>query len=227
MSKKAIFFDLDDTLFDVKKSIHNAIGEFKESFEELKSYSTDDLFKVWEQIEAEQYKRYLGGEIDFSTLKTERIKHFFKYYDIELDEESSKTIADQYYNAYQRNWTLFEETTEVLENLRKDYSLAILSNGDSTQQRKKLAVTGLEKYFDNVFISGEVGINKPNKEIFEYACNKMNIDPKNGIMVGDNFNADIKGSSAVGMKSIWINIKNEEREYENKVSRLYEVINMI
>lgn len=91
-------------------------------------------------------------------------------------------------------------------------------------QREKIEKTGLQKYFDEIIISGEVGFTKPTKEIFEIAYKKLNVKPEECIMIGDKLDVDVKAALNAGMEAIWFDVKNEKLNYEYKVTNLREVI---
>ena len=119
--------------------------------------------------------------------------------------------------------TLFVDTINVLNNLKKKYKLCIVTNGDVLEQNKKIKYTGLKKYFQGIVISSEIGYSKPEKEIFEIACNKMNVEPKNCVMIGDRYKTDIEGGINAGIKTIWVNRKEEKINYKFQIKELSEI----
>ena len=105
---------------------------------------------------------------------------------------------------------LKEETLEVLEKLKERYKLALLSNGSSTVQHNKIDHVGIEKYFDVVVVSGDVGIHKPDPKLFEYTLEKLNVRADEAMMIGDVFSTDILGAVRAGIKTVWL-VEDEER----------------
>ncbi|MBW7458177.1 HAD-IA family hydrolase, partial [Paenibacillus sepulcri] len=101
---------------------------------------------------------------------------------------------------------IYEETFRVLDKLKGQYKLLLLTNGSPDLQREKLAgVPELAPYFDHIIISGEFGQGKPAAPIFQHALESLGIEPADGIMVGDKLTTDILGANTVGMTSVWIN----------------------
>lgn len=101
---------------------------------------------------------------------------------------------------------VYDETFEVLDQLKDRYKLLLLTNGSPDLQREKLAmVPKLAPYFDHIVISGEFGEGKPAVSIFRHAAELLGIRPEEGIMVGDKLTTDIAGSHAFGMPNAWIN----------------------
>ena len=99
---------------------------------------------------------------------------------------------------------VIEGVFEVLETMRKDgYRIAMIVNGDSAGTRNIIATCGLEDCFDVIVISEEVGIEKPDKQIFQVALDKLGVEAENAVMVGNRIDADIVGANRIGMKSVW------------------------
>ncbi len=97
-----------------------------------------------------------------------------------------------------------EGVFEVLESIRKGgYKAAIIANADSADARNIIASCGLGDYFDVIVISEEIGIEKPDKRIFQAALDKLGIEAENATMVGNRIDADIVGANRIGMKSVW------------------------
>lgn len=220
---KAVLFDLDDTLVNSKKAEHNAICEFKNMYSEFNEVKDYDFANVWSKITMEIYEKYHNGEISFDELRIERMKGLFSNYSINISNEDAQKKFKNYLNIYEKNWILFDDAKEALEELKKRYKLVILSNGDGKQQRKKIEHTGLKKYFSNIVISSEVGYSKPEKEIFEIACKEVNLNPENCVMIGDKYKADIEGAINAGMHGIWVNRKKEYSNFEYQVKELNEL----
>ena len=119
---------------------------------------------------------------------------------------------------------LYEETFKVLDALKGDYRLLLLTNGSPDLQNTKLTITSeLVPYFEKIVISGAFGRGKPDAAIFEYALSLMDLKSDEAIMVGDNLMTDILGASRVGMKSVWINRHEKER---NEVIPTYEITHL-
>ncbi len=99
---------------------------------------------------------------------------------------------------------VIEGVFEVLETMRKDgYRTAMIANGDSAGARNIIAACGLEDYFDVIVIFEEVGIEKPDKQVFQVALDKLGVEAENAVMVGNRIDADIVGANRIGMKSVW------------------------
>jgi len=83
--------------------------------------------------------------------------------------------------------------------------LAVLSNGDQSQQAVKLRRTGLTTYFEAVLTSGEIGASKPYPEAFQLACERLRVEPETVLYVGDRLDVAARAASAAGLTGVWLN----------------------
>src|SRR5579875_1149734 len=100
---------------------------------------------------------------------------------------------------------LFPESIAVLQALRRDYKLALLTNGAPDLQHEKINYFQLAPYFEVIVVSGEVGVGKPQPAIFQTVLKRLEVAPQDAIMVGDSLERDIVGASRSGMKGVWVN----------------------
>ncbi|MFC0214707.1 HAD family hydrolase [Paenibacillus chartarius] len=100
---------------------------------------------------------------------------------------------------------VYDSTFRVLQQLRADYKLLLLTNGAPDLQQEKLdGVPELAGYFDHIVISGSFGEGKPSSALFHHALGLLGISPEEGVMIGDKLTTDILGSNQIGMTNIWI-----------------------
>jgi putative hydrolase of the HAD superfamily len=100
--------------------------------------------------------------------------------------------------------TSYPHAAEVLARLRRHVRLALVTNGASDLQRRKLALAGLEEYFDVVVASCDLGVGKPEPGIFEAALDALGVRATEAVMVGNDRERDIDGAAAAGIRSLWI-----------------------
>ncbi|WP_159459718.1 HAD family hydrolase [Scatolibacter rhodanostii] len=100
-----------------------------------------------------------------------------------------------------RKWFAFQDTVPVLKELQKDYHLGIISNWDASA-RDVLKQNELTKYFDEILISSEVGVEKPNRKIFELAQQQSGAQSNACLYIGDNYYDDYRGSTKLGWQCI-------------------------
>jgi putative hydrolase of the HAD superfamily len=125
---------------------------------------------------------------------------------------------------------LFDDVLAALDELAC-HRLAVVTNGPSDLQRRKLAVSGLEGRLPDVFISGEVGYGKPDPRIIEHALSKLGIAPDETLMVGDRVNTDVAGARAAGVRSVWLNRNARKNEtdipVDHEIASLSELAALI
>ena len=222
-----IFFDIDDTLLNSKIAELNATRKFKEINNCFANINDEEFAKAWRNIAEEIYEKYLKKEISFDEQRIRRIQKIYEMYGLEISKDLAREKFKDYSKVYEENWILFEDTIEVLNKLKDRYKFGIISNGDGKQQKNKLEKTGITRYFSQIIISGDVGASKPDKRIFEIAYEKMNVQPKDSLMIGDKYQTDIQGAINAGLNAIWVNRKNENIQFENTIKELKELEKII
>lgn len=98
----------------------------------------------------------------------------------------------------------YPHAPEVLERLRRQVRLAVVTNGASDLQRRKLAVAGLAEYFDVVVASCDLGAGKPDPAIFAAALDALGVRASEAVMVGNDRERDVAGATAAGVRGLWI-----------------------
>lgn len=107
------------------------------------------------------------------------------------------------------------DAVETLVRLKKDYKIALLTNGAPDLQREKIAASGLAGYFDAIAVSGEHGIGKPKPEIFHILLRELGVEPSRAVMVGNSLERDIAGAlNAKLAAAIWIQVPGSEERAE-------------
>jgi putative hydrolase of the HAD superfamily len=99
----------------------------------------------------------------------------------------------------------FPDAEPVLRELRGHYSIGLITNGASDLQREKLQGARLDGYFDLILASGDIGVGKPDRKIFEHALRELAVDSGTALMVGDNHERDVQGARNVGIRGLWLN----------------------
>ena len=155
-----LFFDLDHTLWDFER---NSALTFKQLLIDYKiPVRLEDFLKVYVPLNLEYWKAFREQKIDKETLRYRRIKDTFDKLKISIDDDMVYTLADSYIQNLPENNFLFPGVIQVLEKLKKQYSLHIITNGFREVQRFKMINSGLSSYFITVTDSESVGVKKPN-----------------------------------------------------------------
>lgn len=216
-----IFFDLDGTLLDHKRSEFIAVKAFYVEYKNYFQIEEKSFYKLWCQISDKYFNKYLKGELTFTQHRIERIKKLFNYSNIKLSDEDAMIAFKRYLINYENSWMPFDDVIPCLQQLSK-YKLGIISNGDLVQQLLKLEGMGIKQYFTDVITAGEVGIAKPNIKIFNIACNRVNKHPQECYYIGDDLYTDIFPCNQVGLRGIWLNRKRESVSID-KIKVIYSL----
>lgn len=245
---KAIFFDLDDTILWDEQSVKDAFERTCKIAEEkygldpqlLEKNVREQARKLYASYPTYEFTKMIGinpfeglwGDFPDEGGQFPAMKEIVPTYRKDAWTQGLKAmgINDTAFGAElgeafprERRETarLYEESFEILDVLKKQYELLLLTNGSPALQNIKLELTPeLVPYFKQIIISGDFGKGKPDATIFEHALDKMNVKPNEVLMVGDNLNTDILGASRTGITSVWINRKNAQAE---KVIPDYEI----
>lgn len=201
-----LFIDLDDTLFDFRQASRMSFHEtydllgyerFFESFEHF--------LQIYEPRNRELWVLYGKGEIDKATLN--RLRYSYPLEAVgHPDEELAARFCTEALSRIPHKNVLIPGAIELLEYLHPRYDMFILSNGFQELQSQKMATTGLSKFFKRLILSDEIGINKPNPELFHYALEVSGARKESSIMIGDMFETDIVGAANIGLDQIFVNI---------------------
>lgn len=217
-----IFFDLDDTLMDFKQAEQLAVKAFYDQFSDSIDQSCDEFYENWCRIGLFHYERFLRGELTFEQQQAERMIDLLAAIDTGINRDNAMNYFQIYLKNFEDNWLLFDDVIPCLESL-KNHRLGIITNGDSVQQRQKLQRLGISDSFEIVVVSGDIGVSKPNPEIFKHACKLAHVNPADCFFIGDNIEADVLSCEKINMKGIWLNRKNDERRHRRTIRSLIEL----
>jgi len=208
---KHIFFDLDHTIWDFDKNAEETLNELYEQYQlsNLGPASAAEFITTYTENNHQLWAAYHLGQITKETLRAERFNKTFLQLGIP-PESIPLQFEDDYVRLTPMRKNLFPGSEKVLAYLQQKYELHIISNGFKESTLTKMEVCSLNCYFKNVIISEDVGVNKPDKAIFEYALDKAKALKQESIMIGDSIEADIRGALGYGIQAIFFNPGNKE-----------------
>ena len=217
--------DVDDTLIDFPISRNVAI---KELFAEYSLDFNENVLEVYTEVCTPLWAAAERGEITGEYIRNVRWGIILKKLNIKIDE--SIDFEAEFRRHLSKTYFLIDGAKELLEYLSKKYTVCIASNSYYSQQYDRLVGSGLMPYIDHIFVSNEIGVEKPSKEFFEYCLKQSASDAGEAIMIGDSVSADVKGAENTGMKSIWFNKNRGSREGVNAdyiVDSLFEIMDIL
>ena len=221
---KHIFFDLDRTLWDFDAAAEVAFERIYEKYDlkEKGIPSAHDFHEVYHPLNEHLWELYRENRITKDDLNRTRFVLPLEHYGIH-DVELADHLSEDYVYWSPRIVRLVPGTMELLEYLKPKYHLHLITNGFQEIQDTKLTLSGMKPYFETLTVSEEVGVKKPNPEIFHYALRKANARAEESLMIGDEMAVDIDGARLVGIDQLFFNRKGEPTD--GKCT--YEVYNLL
>lgn len=219
-----IFFDLDRTLWDFDAAAEVAFERIydKYNLKTLGIPSAHDFHEVYHPLNEQLWVLYRADKITKDELNRTRFLKPLEHYGIH-DVELADHLSEDYVYWSPRIVRLVPGTMELLDYLKPKYHLHLITNGFQEVQHTKLSGSGMELYFETLTVSEEVGVKKPNPEIFHYALRKANATAEESLMIGDEMAVDIDGARAAGMDQILFNSSGQPVEGE----RTFEVQSLV
>lgn len=219
MKFDTLLLDLDNTLFDFNAGEEIALQSTFEKF----GYPFDENIKArYEVINQGLWKRFELGEIDTKTVIYSRFGILFQEMGIKDD---GIAFEDIYQELLGQQAILLEGAIEFLDYVQGKYNLYIVTNGVGKTQHARLQLAGIHTYMKDIFVSGEIGHQKPKKEFFDYCFTHMkNVDLERTLIIGDSLTSDILGGYNAGIKTCWLNPKKVENHLQIAVD--YEIASL-
>ena len=197
-SRLWVLFDIDETLMD-----HGAAFRAGTAALHRGSGVTGDeaqFLTRWSEAHERNFDRFLAGEITFEEQRRRRVRETI---DGGLTDAEAERFFQLYVDAYEDAWALHADAVLCLDALAA-HPLGVVSNGQSEQQRSKLARLGIADRFKHVTISQDCGIAKPDARIFARACGECGVDPRAAVYVGDRYEVDAQAARRAGLIGVWL-----------------------
>ncbi len=204
-----VFIDLDDTLFDFHKAEALALSEMLSQFGVSITHELSERYSVinksqWELLEKKEKTR--------DEVLLDRFKIFFSEIGKNIDAKEAREIYEYRLGS---GHFFIDGAEELLENLFPKYDLYLASNGTEAVQVRRIASSGIEKYFKGIFISQAIGFDKPSREYFDACFSKIkDFRHEETIIIGDSLSSDILGGKNANIKTCHFNPQGKENKTE-------------
>ena len=195
-----LLLDLDDTILDFHKAERIALSK---TFRDFGLEPREEGLELYHKINKWHWEQLELGVMTRDQVLVGRFHQLFEELGMEVDAAACM-------KRYERNLSMghyfLPGAEEAVKKLHEKYRLFLVSNGTATVQHGRLTSAGLYPYFEQVFISQNIGYNKPDKAYFDRCFERIpGFAPEKALMVGDSLTSDIKGGINAGLKTVWVN----------------------
>ena len=195
-----LFLDLDDTILDFHKAERIALSK---TLTEFGVEPAEEVLTLYHRINLWHWEQLEKGKLTRDEVQVGRFAALFRELGVSAD-------AVRCTRSYEGNLAVghyfLPGAEEAVANLSQKYRLFLASNGTASVQSGRLTSANLYRFFETVFISQELGFNKPAKEFFDACFARIpDFDPKKAVMVGDSLTSDILGGKNAGITTVWVN----------------------
>jgi 2-haloacid dehalogenase len=216
MKYEIILIDLDETIFDFKMAEKMALGKTIQAFG---LEPTEEVISRYHEINRGLWAQLERGEVTHQQVLEDRFGNLFAAFGMEVDKAAcGRAYGD---GLSERHYWL-PGAEEALEKLQGKYRLFIASNGTASVQRRRMDSADLYRFFEDIFVSQEIGADKPNPAFFEGCFAKIpGFDRSKAMIVGDRISSDIVGGNNAGIATCWVNAAGETHDPAVRVD--YEI----
>ena len=211
-----LFLDLDDTILDFHKAERIALAKTIRDFgvepteEVLHRYHLINKWH-WEQLEL--------GKMTRAEVLEGRFRVLFEELGIAVD---ASAVTAKYSENLSIGHYFLPGAEEAVDTLSKKYRLFLASNGTASVQKGRMTSANLYRFFEKVYVSQEIGHNKPSKAYFDACFAQIpDFDPAKAMIVGDSLSSDIQGGNNAGIMTCWVNPNHAPRKEGIRVD--YEI----
>ena len=237
MPTEAVIFDLDDTLLVEVASADAAFlatcalahEQYAVDTEELhqtvrlkarelwhaspaRAYCVDIGISSWEGL----WARFRGDDPNLEILRAWAPTYRLEAWSRSLaeygvnDPSFAEQLADTFRKERRARHIVYADAKPTLEEVGQTHRVALLTNGAADLQREKIRESKLAPFFEVIVISGEVGVRKPEPEIFALVLDRLSVTAEKAVMVGNSPSSDVAGAQRAGLKGVWLNRSGKE-----------------
>lgn len=222
-----IFWDVDGTLLDFSYGQKRALAH---CFRSIGRELTEDILACYEEINHSYWAKLELGEITKAELLVKRFQDLFR--ELGVADVDAADFNRDYLETLSNIYEYKDDSLTICQSLHGRVKQYVITNAVSATQRKKLRLAGFAEVMDDIFISEEIGVPKPQKEFFEYCLEHVEEKDREKILIiGDSLSSDIKGGINAGIPTCWYrddDVKNTTEyipDYEiSDLHRIYDIL---
>lgn len=214
-----LFLDLDNTILDFDKAERIALSKTLDAFN---IQPTPQICARYSQINKLHWERLERGELTRRQVLVGRFAVLLEELGVAADPAA---CAGSYESNLAVGHYFLPGALEALKRLYGKYQLYLASNGTATVQAGRLKSAGINRYFEKIFISQEIGADKPSKAFFEGCFAQIpGFDRAKTMIVGDSLTSDMLGGQNAGITTCWVNPDKKPRRFDIRVD--YEIASL-
>lgn len=199
MKYEILLFDIDNTLLDFDA---NEVESFKNTMLDKGIKYTEELYMRYRDMNHEMWKAVELGKLTINEVINTRFSKLMSLYNKVVDGKDFEKTYRSYLN---KGIQEMPYVHEVLTKLNEKHKLYVITNGVTETQNYRMKGSGLDKYFEKLFISEKLGANKPSELFFNFVKEDIdNFDSSKALVIGDSLTSDIKGGNVAGIDTCWI-----------------------
>lgn len=213
-----MLFDLDNTLFSFESYWTQATTDTFYQSSLTKHLPFDQFFSNYLHYDHHFWELHHQGSISLDEVRQQRLIYTLKHFDQEISIEEADIYFHEFFSHLIHLVKPDETVNAYLRELKKKYQVGIITNGKVSEQQSKLEKLHLYNVFkdEEIFISEELGVEKPQREAFHLPLSQYGIEPEQAVYIGDSWYNDVVGAINAGMSAIWINSKGNKPTSEHK-----------
>ncbi len=218
---RVVLSDLDDTLFDHTYATRTALRALRSDAPSFEAWTDDELHVRHGDILEVLHLDVVAGRLGIDDARIERFRRLLTAAGAERASEYAPAMARRYRQEYQTASQPVAGAIAFLRELKRSGAfVAVVTNNIVVEQRLKLTRCGFDGLVDALITSEEVGVSKPDVEIFQAALDCAAAAPDSAVMVGDAWATDIEGALAAGIRPVWLNRFGKTRPRDVTVAEI-------
>lgn len=214
---KLVIFDLDNTLFSFNNLCIKANKDTFEEYTLFKDIEYSDFMKLYKKYDLYFWEQHDEGIITLDELRELRLIKTLKDFDIDISHAEANKYFQSFFTKLLSSITVNRKINDLLLSLKENVNIAILTNGKLKEQNTKIDNLDIRSIFEkNIFISQNIGYEKPDPKAFLNVTSNLNVNPEECLFIGDSFKNDILGALDVNMAAIWLTNSDKDTELYKK-----------
>lgn len=202
---RAVFFDLDDTLFDHRHCARAALVGVRDQHACFATVDPAELEGSHARILEELHLEVMAGRVALDAARIERFRRLYAWAGLDAPPEVAARAAAAYRRGYLEARREVRGAAALLAAVQRHARIAVVSNNLLAEQRDKLRQCALDPYVDALVVSEEAGASKPDAAIFQIALERVAVTADEAVMIGDSWKNDIEGARTAGIGAVWFN----------------------